>query len=99
VQYDAPLPAGAVYGQGVRCAGGASKRLFTKVAAGGGIVVPDFGAGDATVSRRSSELGDPIAAGESRWYVITYRDPVVVGGCPIERTFNATTTGRITWAP
>src|SRR5262249_50861896 len=39
-------PAGVVYGQGVRCVGGALKRLFTKSASGGSITAPDFGAGD-----------------------------------------------------
>ncbi len=48
---------------------------------------------------RSAELGDLIRAGESRWYQVVYRDPVVLGGCPASSTFNATQSGVVTWAP
>jgi Tol biopolymer transport system component len=91
--------AGVVYGQGVRCVGGTLKRLFTKTAVGGSITAPNFGAGDPTVSARSAAKGNPIAAGQSRWYLVFYRDPTVLGGCPATSTFNATQTGRIEWSP
>ena len=91
-------PAGVVYGQGVRCVGGTFKRLFTKHAVAGSITAPDFGAGDPTVSARSSALGDVIQPGQSRWYLVYYRDPTVLGGCPASSTFNATQTGRIDWS-
>jgi Tol biopolymer transport system component len=90
---------GIVYGQGVRCVGGTLKRLFTKTAVAGSITAPDFGAGDATVSARSVALGDVIQPGQSRWYLVYYRDPVVLGGCPASSTFNATQTGQVTWWP
>jgi len=90
---------GVVYGQGIRCVGGTLKRLFTKSAAGGSITAPDFGAGDPQVSVRSAALGDLILAGQSRWYLVYYRDPIVLGGCPASSTFNATQTGRATWSP
>ena len=93
------VSSGAVYGQGVRCVGGTLKRLFTKTASGGSITAPNFGAGDPTVSARSAAKGNPIAAGQSRWYLVFYRDPVVLGGCPASSTFNSTQTGRIAWAP
>ena len=93
------IPAGLVFGQGVRCARGALKRLYTKTASGGSITAPDFGAGDATVSARSAALGDGIQPGQSRWYLVYYRDPVVLGGCPATSTFNATQTGEVTWIP
>jgi Tol biopolymer transport system component len=89
---------GAVYGQGVRCAGGSLKRLFTKSASAGSITAPDFSAGDPTVSARSAAKGSPIAAGQSRWYLVFYRDPTVLGGCPSGSTFNATQTGRVSWS-
>ena len=89
---------GAVYGQGVRCVGGTLKRLFTKTASGGSITAPNLGAGDPTVSARSAAKGNPISAGQSRWYLVFYRDPIVLGGCPATSTFNATQTGRIDWA-
>jgi hypothetical protein len=89
---------GAVYGQGIRCVGGTLKRLFTKTAAGGSITAPNYGAGDPTVSARSAAKGNPISAGQSRWYLVFYRDPVVLGGCPAGSTFNATQTGRVDWS-
>ncbi len=99
LQGTALAASGIVYGQGVRCVGGALKRLFTKHAAAGSITAPDFSAGDPTVSARSAAKGDPIQAGESRWYLVYYRDPSVLGGCPASSTFNATQTGQVTWWP
>jgi hypothetical protein len=93
------VTSGVVYGQGVRCVGGSLKRLFSKTASGGSITAPDFGAGDPTVSARSAAKGDVILAGQSRWYLVYYRDPVVLGGCPASSTFNATQTGRVEWSP
>jgi hypothetical protein len=88
---------GAVYGQGVRCVGGALKRLFVKTAVAGSITAPDFGAGDPTISARSAAKGDVIQPGQSRWYLVYYRDPTVLGGCPASSTFNATQTGQVSW--
>ena len=99
LQGTSSLAAGAVYGQGVRCVGGTLKRLFTESASGGSITAPNFGAGDPTVSARSAAKGNPISAGQSRWYLVFYRDPTVLGGCPSSSTFNATQTGQITWSP
>jgi Tol biopolymer transport system component len=90
---------GLVFGQGVRCVGGTLKRLYTKTASGGSITAPNFGAGDAAVSVRSASLGDVIHAGQSRWYLVYYRDPAVLGGCPAQSTFNATQSGQVTWWP
>jgi Tol biopolymer transport system component len=89
---------GAVYGQGVRCVGGILKRLFAKNAVSGSITVPNFGAGDPSVSARSAAKGNIISAGQSRWYLVFYRDPVVLGGCPSTSTFNATQSGRVDWS-
>jgi hypothetical protein len=93
------VASGATYGQGVRCVGGTLKRLFTKAASGGSITAPNFGAGDPTVSARSAAKGNPISPGQSRWYLVFYRDPTVLGGCPSGSTFNSTQTGRIDWMP
>jgi hypothetical protein len=90
---------GVAFGQGLRCTGGPQKRLYTKVAAGGSVTAPDLGAGDPTVSARSAALGDEIQPGQSRWYLVSYRDPVVLGGCDAWRTFNATQTGQVSWWP
>jgi Tol biopolymer transport system component len=89
---------GLVYGQGVRCVGGSLRRLYVKSAVAGSIVAPNFGAGDPSVSARSAALGDAITAGQSRWYLVYYRDPSVLGGCPASSTFNATQTGRVDWS-
>ncbi len=91
------LGGGAVFGQGVRCVGGTLLRLFVDQAAGGSVIVPD--PGDPSVSERSAALGDPLAAGATRYYLMYYRDPVVLGGCPAASTFNATQTGKVTWWP
>jgi hypothetical protein len=76
--------------------------LFSKKALGGSITAPDFGAGDATVSGRSAASGDVILPGESRWYIVFYRDPA---GCnqnhylgSANPGFNVTQTGRIDWS-
>jgi hypothetical protein len=93
------LMTGAVYGQGVRCVSGSLKRLFVKSAVGGSILAPNFGAGDPSVSARSAAKGDTILPGQSRWYLVYYRDPTVLGGCPATSTFNATQTGQVSWSP
>jgi Tol biopolymer transport system component len=97
LQGDALVPGGTVFGQGVRCAGGTLLRLYTKSATAGGVVAPE--PGDPSVSARSAALGDAIAAGESRFYLVYYRDPIVLGGCPAASTFNATPTGEVRWLP
>jgi len=99
MQGNALLVSGVVYGQGIRCSGGMIKRLFVKAAVAGDITAPDFAAGDPTVSARSAAKGDVIQAGQSRWYLVYYRDPNVLGGCPATSTFNATQTGQVTWWP
>jgi hypothetical protein len=99
LQGTAPAPAGIAYGQGVRCVSGTLNRLFIQAASGGSITAPNFGAGDPTVSARSAAKGDTILAGQSRWYVVDYRDPTVLGGCAATRTLNATPTGQVTWSP
>jgi len=100
VQGNAEVPGGVAYGQGVRCLGGSNmRRLYALPASGGSIEVPDFESGDESVSARSAEKGDVIQPGESRWYLVLYRDPVVLGGCPAASSFNATQTGAVSWLP
>jgi len=99
-QWTGTNPAGVIFGMGVRCVGGTIiRRLFTKAALGGSITAPDFSAGDPQVSARSAALGDTILPGDSRYYLVYYRDPIVLGGCPASSTFNATQTGQVTWSP
>jgi Tol biopolymer transport system component len=98
-QWTGANPAGAIFGQGIRCTSGTFKRLYTKQASGGSITAPDFAAGEPQVSVRSAALGDAILAGQSRWHLVYYRDPNVSGGCPAASTFNCTQTGRVIWQP
>jgi Tol biopolymer transport system component len=98
-QWTGPNPGGVVFGMGVRCTSGTFKRLYTKTASGGSITAPNFGAGDPQVSVRSAALGNTILPGDSRWYLVYYRDPNVLGGCSAISTFNATQTGQATWSP
>jgi len=103
VQGSAEVAAGAVFGHGVRCAGGVLRTLYTKIAAQGSITAPDFGNGDPSVSRRLATIGDLIQPGETRWYFVAYRDPI--GVCPAQflapprQALDATQTGRVVWGP
>ncbi len=97
LQGTAVIAGGATFGQGVRCAGGSLKRLYVKNAVGGSVTAP--GLGDNDVPTQSALLGDPITAGQSRWYMAYYRDPIVLGGCSALSTFNSTTTAEVLWNP
>jgi len=109
LQGTALVPNGQVLGTGVHCAGGTIERLYTKLASAGSMTAPNVGMGDPTVSARSAAVGDTILPGQSRWYVVSYREPVTLRGChggkgnPIdplaEIRMNATQTGEITWSP
>ena len=54
---------------------------------------------DPSVSTRSATLGDVIGPGTHRYYMVYYRDPVVLGGCPAASTYNATNAFDVTWLP
>jgi acid phosphatase len=95
LQGDASVPAGTVFGQGIRCTGGSLKRLYVKNAAGGVVSAP--GIGDASVAALSAALGDTITAGTARNYGVYYRDPIVLGACPAASTFNITQAESVLW--
>jgi hypothetical protein len=90
-QASAMTPA-AVFGDGVRCAGGNLVRLYTRQASGGAASAP--GAGDVSISARSAAAGDPLGPLSTRVYQVYYRDPTVFG---CAATFNITNGLRITW--
>jgi hypothetical protein len=96
-QFTTLAPAGLQFGMGVRCASGTLKRLYSKTASSGSITAPQ--GGDLSVSARSAAVGDPLVAGTTRYYLVFYRDPNVLGGCAANLTFNATQTGAVTWWP
>jgi Tol biopolymer transport system component len=80
------------FGDGLRCAGGALKRLYVEHASGGAIGAPQ--SGDPSVSARSAALGDTIPLGATRIYQVYYRDSNLAfcaGG------FNATNAIAIAW--
>ncbi|MBK7645333.1 MAG: hypothetical protein IPJ19_20235 [Planctomycetes bacterium] len=95
LQGTSSVAAGAVFGQGIRCVGGVLKRLYQKSAVSGSISAP--AAGDASVSARSAQLGDPLVAGQHRFYSVYYRDPIVLGGCAATATFNTTDALDVAW--
>jgi hypothetical protein len=72
VQGDAAIPA-VIYGDGLRCVGGSLKRLYVKSAQSGMAFAPRVT--DVSISARSSALGDPLTAGQTRSYFVYYRDP------------------------
>jgi len=93
------LVAPVVYGDGLRCVGGALERLFyVEVATGGVATAPQ--AGDPRVSVRSAALGDPIPMGATRHYQTYYRDAVATF-CPSPpgNTWNVTNALSAIWSP
>ena len=97
LQGSSEIVGGTVFGQGIRCTGGNLKRLYVKTASAGTALAPE--PGDDAISARSAALGDPLGAGETRYYQTYYRDPAVLGGCPSVSTFNVTQGLAITWLP
>jgi len=88
------------FGQGLRCVGGRTKRLFVAQAVGGIFSVP--GPGQPSISARSGALGDPLFVGASRVYQAIYRDRLPdPGTCPIPPggAWNLTSARRIAWLP
>jgi hypothetical protein len=96
LQGDAPIAAGVAFGDGVRCIGGALKRLGVKSVSGGAAVYP--GQGDSRIRVRSARLGDPIANGSTRWYQTWYRD-ADANFCPAPQgnTWNVTSGVALHW--
>jgi hypothetical protein len=97
LQGNAVNTTGIVFGQGVRCAAGLLKRLYAHNAVGGSIIAPS--GTDQDIATRSAILGDPIVGGQSRWYMVYYRDASVLGACLPFSTFNDTDTAAVLWVP
>lgn len=84
------------FGDGLRCAGGALKRLYKENASGGVLSVPQ--AGDLSISARSAQLGDVIASGTTRYYYTYYRDPsMTFCANPPGNTWNVTNNLAVVW--
>ena len=84
------------YGDGLRCVGGTLKRLYTHNAVGGVVTMPQ--GADASVSARSTAIGDVIQLGATRVYQVYYRDPSATF-CPTPSgsTFNISNAIAIAW--
>ncbi len=88
--------AGTLFGDGVRCAGGALKRLYAHNASGGLVSAP--AGGDLSVSQRSAQLADVLAPGSLRVYQVYYRDPSAsFCAAPAGNTWNVSNALRVTW--
>jgi hypothetical protein len=96
LQGDQQNGSGVVFGDGVRCVGGALKRLYLKSASNGSASAP--APGDPSISARSAALGDPIAPGSQRFYQVYYRDSNL-GYCPAPQgnSWNVTNGQILTW--
>jgi Tol biopolymer transport system component len=96
LQGDALLNPGIRFGDGLRCAGGALKRLYAKNPLGGAVHAPQ--PGDLPLGVRSAQLGDPLAQGATRFYQAWYRDSDA-GFCPAPSgdLFNASNGVRVDW--
>ncbi|MFM7282810.1 MAG: plastocyanin/azurin family copper-binding protein [Planctomycetia bacterium] len=86
LQGDNLLASPVVFGDGLRCFGGALKRIAVKNAAGSTVFYP--GINEPTVRTKANSLGDSIQSGSVRHYLVYYRDPST-SFCP-SATFNAT---------
>jgi hypothetical protein len=88
---DAPTNWTWNFGDGLRCTGGHLLRLFVTNAVGGVAAVP--GAGDPSISARSTAMGSPITPGSIRLYQAYYRDPGSLCGTG----FNVSNGLRVVW--
>ena len=86
------------FGDGLRCAGGALKRLYVlQTTSGvGTLVAPPYG--QPSISARSAALGDPLAPGAQRVYQVYYREPDA-SFCPEPQGagFNVSNAVEIVW--
>ncbi len=93
------LASGSTFGHGVRCVGGTLSRLYTRSASAGSVTMPNFAAGEPTISARSAQRGLQIQPGVPSYFFVAYRDPGTIGSCPASSTLNATTASQIVWWP
>jgi hypothetical protein len=89
-QADNSLSNGQVWGDGLRCAGGALKRLGTATSDGNGN--SDTTGYGYTISSRAGN----IAPGDTKHYQLWYRNPL---GSPCGSDFNTSNGYSVTWTP
>ena len=93
VQSAGALADPAPFGDGVRCVAAPLLRLDVAPISAGLATMP--GPGETALRARSALLGDPIAAGSSRFYQVLYRDPQPAFCTP--EAWNASSALRIDW--
>jgi hypothetical protein len=97
LQGTAPI-APVVFGDGLRCTGGALLRMYVVAAVGGVATAPP--AGGLAFPAQAAALGGPIAAGTYRYYQTYYRDPApLFCPAPLGNTWNASQGLVVLWAP
>jgi len=85
-----------VYGDGLRCAGGNLRRLYTKNASGGVVFAPALG--DPSITARSAAIGVPIVPGGRRYYQVSYRDGnASFCPSPTGSSYNISNGVKISW--
>jgi hypothetical protein len=95
------------YGQGLRCIADTSQliRFGTQVAVAGTVTYPKIGDCAVHLAVQPNNAGGchgltgdtSIACGKTRYYQVFYRDPVVLGGCPVTSTYNISNAVSVTW--
>jgi subtilase family serine protease len=93
LQGDVNSSAGVLFGDGVRCAAGSLKRLFTHNASSGNVSAPS--GADPSISVQSANLGAPIPPGAARYYQTYYRDPSLSFCSGLG--FNVTNAIKVQW--
>jgi hypothetical protein len=94
---DPILSHGVKFGQGVRCINNTLKRLYVHTAVSGVVMFPQTG--DPDIHTASANHGDVIPPGTNRHYMGYYRDPIVLGNCGPNDTFNASQSQVVAWGP
>jgi plastocyanin len=96
MQGDVQNASGILFGDGLRCTAGHTKRLYVKSASGGIASAPV--SGDPSITSRSATLGDPLLPGATRYYQTYYRDPdPSFCPSPVGAMFNVSSGQVITW--
>ena len=96
LQGDSLSSGGLLFGDGVRCVGGALRRLYVLHAQFGTLSAP--GPYDLGLRARAQALGDPLPPGSLRGYQVYYRDPSA-NFCPAPSgsTWNVTNAITVQW--
>ena len=96
LQGDAALASAAAFGDGLRCVGGALRKLAVAPSGGGSATFPQPGA--PSISSAAAAVGDAIAPGSVRHYQVYYRDAqLAFCDLPQGGSWNASNALTVTW--